>query len=101
VTITTGRGGRVLSVVADVKGDDLEPLAERAPERVIAVDGEAVAVRDDEADAGVQAPVTADADDGAVTHDGVEGLVRSGNSNVHAAARRRAVGRRDQIDQRR
>jgi hypothetical protein len=86
VAIAPGRGGRILAVVAEVEDDDLEPVGEGAPERVVPVDREAVAIGHDEPHGGLAPPVTADTDASAVAHDEVERLGRGRDRDPHRPA---------------
>ena len=76
-------GGRIAPVVAHVEHDHVEALAERAPERQVAVDGETVAMAEQQAHRRVHVTVAADADDRPVLHREVELLDCFGNLHRH------------------
>jgi len=86
VPVAAGGGEGILAMVADVEEDDLEALGERPPERVVAVDGESVAIGDHEPH-GVGARVATDTDDGAVAHGEVGALRRARNGRGHGPGR--------------
>ena len=75
VVVPVATGARIVAVIAEVEHDELEAVPQRPPERQISIDGEAIAVADEEPHA-IGFAVLADANRGAVIHDQLEALER-------------------------